>query len=72
MDIYQYRYIPKNVEIMMDQNYIFRDGSVTYLNIIHNFRKRRLPVIQFGIEMETRLIRLLYQYKDTATVKLDV
>lgn len=72
MEIYQYRYIPKNVEIMIDQNYIFRDGSVTYLNIIHNFRKRRLPVIQFGIEMETRLIRLLYQYKDTATVKLDV
>ncbi|MCM1231730.1 MAG: hypothetical protein NC489_16555 [Ruminococcus flavefaciens] len=57
---------------MLDQNYIFRDGSVTYLNFIHEFRKRRLPIIQCGIEMETRLIKLLYEYKDTATIKLDV
>lgn len=72
MEIYQYRYIPKNVEIMIDQNYKFRDGSITYLNFLHDFRKRRLPIIQCGIEMETELIELLYEYKDTVTVKIEV
>lgn len=72
MEIYQYRYIPKNVEIMMDQLYKFRDGSITYLNFVHDFRKRRLPVIQCGIEMTTDLIRLMYDYKDKVTVKIDV
>lgn len=72
MDMSQYRYIPRNVEMTLDQNYIFRDGSVLYMNIIHDFRKRKLPVIQFGIEMETHLIKLLYQYRDTATIKLEI
>lgn len=72
MDFSQYKYIPRNVELTLDQNYMFRDGSVLYLNIIHDFKKRKMPVIQFGIEMETGLIKLLYQYKDTATLKLEI
>ena len=50
--------MPGEVVLTIDgTDYDFRDGSVTYLNILHQYTKRHLPVVMMGIEMETKLIQ---------------
>lgn len=72
VEIYTYRYIPKNVELSLDTNYSFLDGTVTYLYISHDYLNRRMPVIQIGIEMQGSMIEKLYQNIDKAKLKLDI
>jgi len=72
LEMLQYRYFPKNLEMTLDENYEFRDGSVLYLNIIHDYVSRKMPVIQIGLEMDHELIKKLYEYRDTAILKLEI
>lgn len=69
----QHKYIPKNVVLTIgDRTYSYRDGSITYINIIHDFVKRRFPVIQCGLEMEVAIIEELYKHRDDTKLKLDI
>ena len=67
------RYVPKNVEMTINENlYSFLDGSVTYMNIMHQYIKRSLPVIQMGIEMDLATVADVYKNRDVARIKLDI
>lgn len=71
--LYRYKYKPCNVVLTIgDETFEFRDGCITYLNFIHDYTRRRFPVIQCGMEMETRLIKKLYENEDNSKLKLDV
>ena len=72
MDFYLYQYNINNIELTLDTNYTFTDGSITYLNIINDYDNRKLPIIQAGIEMTRDMIQKFYKYKDTALIKFDV
>lgn len=69
-----YKYIPKNPVLTLNgETYTYtKDGAITYVNILHDYTARKLPVIQCGIEMEVSLIEKLYKYQDTAQLKLDI
>lgn len=71
-EIFRYNYVPKEIIITLDKDYKFRDGSITYMNVIHDYVGRILPVIQLAIEVETELIDKFYQYKDTGKFKFDI
>lgn len=70
--MYRYVYSVRNVEMTLDQNYTFENGTVTYLIIRHDYLKRRFPIMQLGIEMDAEMIQKYYEHKDTALIKLDI
>lgn len=74
MDIsmHRYKYAIRNIEMTLDVNYKFQDTAAVYLTIIHDYLNRRMPIIQFGLQMDTVLIQKAYKYKDKAKIKLDV
>lgn len=73
LKLYRYQYRPGSVVLTIKGvDYEFRDGSVTYLNMIHQFVQRHLPVVMMGIEMETSLIQLLYDNADTAKMSITI
>ena len=70
---HQYKYVPRNIVLTIGNNtYTYRDGAITYINIIHDYTKRRLPVIQCGLEMEVAIIEELYKHTDATKLKLDI
>lgn len=73
LKLYRYQYMPGEVVMTIKgTDYDFRDGSVTYLNMLHQFVKRHLPVVMMGIEMETKLIQLLYDNADDAKMTITI
>jgi len=81
LTLYKYRYIPKSVVITVNGNsYLYRDGCVTYFNLINIYRdpslpmeqQRTQPVIQCGIEMETKYIKEIYENLVDAKLKIDI
>lgn len=72
MDIHQFSYKIKNVELTLDINYALKDTAPIYLNIISDYINRKMPVIQFGIQLDTQIIQKVYKYKDTAKIKLEI
>lgn len=72
MDFYLYEYSINNVTLTLDTNYNFNDGTIVYLNIINDYDKRKLPIIQAGIELDRSMIQKIYKYKDTAKIKFDI
>lgn len=72
MVIYQYQYIIKNVVITASKNYIFREGAVNYLFILHDYLHRKMPVIKMDIELSIPIIADIYENKDTAIIKFDI
>ena len=70
--IYVYRYIPHNIEVTLDQNYIISDGSISYLYIVHDFEQRRLPIIKMHIDLEAETIEKMYKYKDSGRIKFSI
>lgn len=73
LKLYRYQYLPGEVVLTIDgTDYDFRDGSVTYLNILHQYTKRHLPVVMMGIEMETKLIQKLYDNCDDAKMTITI
>ncbi|MCM1230059.1 MAG: hypothetical protein NC489_08000 [Ruminococcus flavefaciens] len=73
LKLYRYQYRPGDVVLTIaGVDYEFRDGSVTYLNMIHQYVKRHLPVVQMGIEMETSLIQKLYDGIDDAKMTITI
>lgn len=67
-----YKYVPTSIELTLDKNYTLESGVCTYLNITHDYLNRRFPVMQIGIELPSDMIKLVYQYKNTAVMKLEV
>lgn len=64
-----YRYVYKPTEVVLDINgteYNFEDGSITYINMIHQFTFRHLPVIKCGLQAEIKIIRQIYDHLDDA------
>lgn len=72
MDMFRYVYAVRNVEITLDKNYVFEDGTCLYLIIRHDYLNRRFPIIQMGIEMDAEMIQAFYENKDVAKLKLDI
>lgn len=72
MQIYQYQYAIKNLVLQTDDTYEIRDGSVVYLYIHHDYMQRRLPMIRISIELETKLIKNIYDNLEKATLKFDL
>lgn len=72
MDMYRYVYAIRNVELTLDQNYTFDDGTCLYMIMKHDYLNRRFPIFQIGLEMDADLIQLFYKNKDTAKLKLDI
>lgn len=73
LTLYRYQYFPGNVVLTIGNvDYAFRDGSVTYLNIIHMFVVNHMPAVQLGIEMETKLIQELYDNADEARMTIEI
>lgn len=73
LKLYRYQYMPGDVVLTIKgKDYSFRDGSVTYLNILHQYTARHLPVVMMGIEMETELIQKLYDNADEAKMTITI
>ena len=66
LQYFRYRYIPREISIMLDQPYIFRDNTVLYMNLLFDYVNNRLPVIQLGIECDNYTIAQIYKHKDIA------
>lgn len=73
MEIYQYKYTIKNVTITAgSKNYDIYDGAVNYLFILHDYYKRKMPVLKMNIELGIDVLGAIYKYRDTAMLKMDV
>lgn len=73
MDMYQYRYLPRNVVITMNHHdYEFTDGRVIYYSIGHDFIHRRMPIIFMQMEMDDEMIGLIYDNIEEASFKFDI
>lgn len=73
LDFHIYKYVPKNVVLTVNgETYEYEDGCITYMNILHEYTLRRLPVIQVGMEMEVDIIQEIYDNLDTAQLKFDI
>lgn len=81
MTLYHYKYIPQSVVLTIgDDNYNFKDGSVTYFNMISIYRdpslpmskQRTQPVIQCGLNMETEYIKEVYENLSDTKLKLEI
>lgn len=70
LKFYRYHYIPKEVILTLDKNYVFRDGTVTYINLIFDFVNNRFPIIQGGIECDNVTIANIYAHQDIAKMRL--
>lgn len=67
---YRYRYIPKDITLSLDKEYVFRDNATTYMNLLFDYTRRRLPVIQMGIECDNYTIAQIYKHKDIAKLSI--
>lgn len=81
LTLYKYRYIPRSVVLTVNgKRYEYRDGCITYLNIINVYhdptvpmeKQHTMPVIQCGIEMITEHIKELYNDIVNARLKIDI
>ena len=71
--LYTYRYIPKNLFLTLDKTYEMLDGTVNYISFIHDYDNRRLPIIRIKIEVQTKLVALLYEYATgDGRIKFDI
>ena len=69
---FRYQYIPKDIVLTLDQNYEFRNGTMTYINLIFDFSNNRLPVIQCGIECDNETIAEIYKHQDIAKMNISI
>lgn len=73
LKLYTYRYIPKNLVLTLDQTYLMLDGTINYISFIHDYDNRRLPIIRLHIEVETKLVALLFEYAGgDGRIKFDI
>ena len=71
IEMFQYVYFPKDFTITVDgETLIYRDGSITYMNIINDYVKRRISIITAGLEATTEELTKIYKNKNTVQVKL--
>lgn len=69
----RYRYVPKNLELQIDQEvYSYLNGGVTYINIIHDYIQKRMPVIQMGLELTVDYIARIYNNLEKSRIKFDL
>lgn len=72
MDIHRFSYKIQNVELTLDVNYRLKDTAPIYFIMFHDYINRKVPIIQFGIQMDIATIQKIYKYKDTAKIKLEI
>lgn len=73
LTLYRYQYLPGSVVLTIeDEEFEFRDGSVTYLTIMHQYIDRHLPVVMMGLEIETDIIKKLYDHADEAKMTITI
>lgn len=73
MDIHKFVYAVKNIVLTLNnRNYEFLDGVCIYFTLRHDYLKRKLPVIQIGLEADPDIIDQFYRYKDDAKLRVDV
>ena len=72
MQIYKYQFTIRNLVLQTDDVYEIRDGSVVYLYIHHDYMKRKLPMIRMSIELESKIIKSIYDNLDRCTLKFDL
>lgn len=73
MELFHYRYIPKDIVLTLDKNYEMDDGCITYFSMVHDYDTRKLPIIHLKIEVQTSLIAMLYKYAATSgRIKINI
>lgn len=72
MIMYMYEYRILKLVITAGDEFSVQDGSVVYMYIYHDYRARRMPIIQMKIELDTPTIRAIYKNRDTAKMKLEI
>lgn len=73
MELYQYKYSIKNVTITAGNNtFNLYNGAINYIFFYHDYFKRKMPIIKINIELDINAIGAIYQYRDSAKLKMDM